>query len=472
MKLTIIGGGPGGYTAAFEAAEKGCDVTLVERQNLGGTCLNRGCIPTKTLRASADALSLAKRLAEYGIKGQGADVDMQAVHARKESVAAVLRGGLAKTCQALKIDVLSGTAEVKSAKEVLVRANDGAETVVKGDAVIIATGSRVLEIPGLGIDHEHVLSSDDALELTNLPRRLCIVGGGVIGCEMACIFRAFGSEVTVVEGQDRLLPMPSVDKDVSALLAREMRRQKIKFMTGKTLKNIRLEDGLVRAEAGPSPFAGEGASTAETPVEADLVFVTIGRCPNTDGLGLEAAGIRTDARGWIEADENLQTSVPGVYAVGDVLGPKHVMLAHVAEHEALCAVRNILGTPGAMDYSVIPSAIFTSPEIGEVGMSEDQAKQAGFDVAVGSLQMRVLGKAQAMGELPGFFKVVCDKATGRLLGLHAAGAHASDLVAEGALALAKGATVKELAAVIHAHPTLAEGVWEAARLAESAMARQ
>ncbi len=468
-RLTILGGGPGGYTAAFAAARAGFDVTLVERDRLGGTCLNRGCIPTKTLKASADALELALRLTEFGITGQGEPaVDPVAVLARKTRVCDVLRGGLEKACARYKIQLLRGRGTVINSRRVDVADAEGSVATVDTDAVLIATGSRVLELPGLSFDHQTVISSDDALELDRLPSRLLIVGGGVIGCELAFIYRAFGVAVTVVEGQNRLLPLPSVDADMSTLLQREMKKRRIGFECNRTLKDLRVEDGVARAVLAPSPFLENPAPAQqkEVPVEADMVLVTVGRKPDTEGLGLKTAGIATDAQGWISVNERLETSLPGVYAVGDVLGPRKVMLAHVAAMEGLCVVDNLRGQPRAMDYSAVPSGIFTSPEIGCVGLSEAQAREQGYGVRCASFQMRELGKAQAMGELPGIFKLVTDAATDKLLGVHIAGAHATDLVAEAALALRLGATARDIATTIHAHPTLAEGLYEAALLLE------
>lgn len=463
LRLTIIGGGPGGYTAAFAAARAGLSVTLVESDRIGGTCLNNGCIPTKTLRASADALELALRLSQFGITSQGAEVDPVAVLARKEKVCATLRGGLEKACASLGVTLVRGRARVVGAALTEIFAEDG-KTLVESDRVIIATGSRPLDLPGLPLDHRHVLSSDDALRLDRVPTSLIIVGGGVIGCELAFIYQAFGAKVTVVEGQNRLLPLPSVDADMGTLLQREMKKRRIGCELGRTLKDLRVADGMARAVLGPSPFidAPTPAQRKETPLEAEAVLVTVGRAPNTAGLGLAEAGIAVDRRGWIETDERLQTSLPGVYAVGDALGPSKIMLAHVAAVEGLCAVRNCLGQDSRMDYSVVPSGIFTAPEIGCVGLTEAQAVEKGHDVRVATFQMRELGKAQAMNELPGLFKLVADAATGKLLGAHIAGAHATDLIAEAALALRMGASAKDVASTIHAHPTLAEGFYEAA----------
>lgn len=466
--LTVIGAGPGGYTAAFAAARAGMSVTLVESDRMGGTCLNNGCIPTKTLKASADALEVALRLAEFGIRAAGSPtVDPVAVLARKEKVCDTLRGGLEKACARFKVTLIKGRGTVVSANKVDVTLDDGSQSSVDGDAVLIATGSRVLQLPGLTFDHKHVISSDDALKLDHIPARLIIVGGGVIGCEMAFIYRAFGAQVTVVEGQDRVLPLPSVDTDMSSLLQREMKKRKITCECNRTLKDVRVEDGVVRATLGPSPFLKEPtpAQQKEVPVEADMVLVTVGRVPDTEGLGLESAGIASDNRGWIVANEYLETSVPNVYAIGDILGPQKVMLAHVAAVEGLCVVDALMGKRRAMDYSAVPSGIFTSPEIGCVGMSEAQAVAAGHTVRCASFQMRELGKAQAMAELPGMFKLVTDAATGKVLGAHIAGAHATDMIAEATLALHMGASAQDIADTIHAHPTLAEGFYEAALMA-------
>lgn len=467
LRITVIGAGPGGYTAAFDAAKRGAEVTLVESRWLGGTCLNCGCIPTKTLKSSAEALETIRRAAEFGIAGAGAPaVDMPAVIARKRKVTETLQGGLEKTCAKLKVKLVMGRGQVVNAGLVKVTLADGTVQDIEGDRVIIATGSNVLNLPSLPVDGTHILSSDDALELDHVPARLVIVGGGVVGTELAFIFRAFGSEVTIVEGQNRLLPVPSVDEEMSKLLLREAKKKGIKVELARTVISTRVEDGKVFAELGPSPFLAPELvpASAKKPatLEADCLFMTIGRVANSDGLGLAEAGIATDKRGYITVNDHLETSVPGVYAIGDILGPARIMLAHMASAEAHVAVANIFGAEETPDYNVVPSGIFSSPEIGDVGLTEAQAKAQGFDVVTSEFQFRELGKAQAMGELPGVFKLVADKASGRLLGAHFAGAHATDLVSECALALHMGATVSDIARTIHAHPTLAEGVMEAA----------
>ncbi len=464
-RIIVIGAGPGGYTAAFAAAKAGAEVTLVESSALGGTCLNTGCIPTKTMKSSAEALETARRLTEFGIAGGGeARVDMAAVVARKEKVGQVLRGGLEKTCAALKVRLLRGRAELQGGGAVEVSLSDGGKETIQGDSIIIATGSSSLNLPSLPVDHTHILNSDDALTLKSVPERLLIVGGGVIGCELAFIYKTFGSKVTIVEGQGRLLPLPSVDEEMSKLLLRESKKHGIAIELGRTVKSVAVQpDGSVKAVLGPSPFVDAGAAPqTESECLADAVLVTIGRVPNTKGLGLEKAGVAMDSRGWITVDDHMRTSAPGVYAVGDVLGPAKIMLAHVASVEGLVAMKNCLGKDAAMDYSVVPSGIFTSPEVGDVGLAEAEAKAKGLNVRTALFQFRELGKAQAMGELAGVFKLICDADSGKLLGAHIAGAHATDLIAEAGLAIQMGATVEDLAKTIHAHPTLAEGVYEAA----------
>ena len=445
MKLTIIGAGPGGYSAAFAAAKAGVEVTLVERAKLGGTCLHTGCIPTKTLRSSADVLEMSGRLAEFGITGECAlKADMPAIVNRKRKVTATLQTGLEKTCAQLKVRVVYGKAELVSAKLVRVTTAEGTEEV-ESDNVIIATGSSPLELPALPVDHARV-------------------GGGVIGCELAFIYRAFGSKVTVVEGQNRVLPLPSVDEEISRLLQREMKKKGIAVELARTVTATTPTGTGVSVEIGASPFVEVANPPAPRTLEADAVCVTVGRVPHTDGLGLDAAGVKVDARGWIEADDFLETSVPGVYAIGDVIGPRRIMLAHMAVAEAHTAVHNILHPEDrkAQRYDVVPSAIFTAPEIGDVGLSEAQAKQQGFAVKTSVFQFRELGKAQAMGELAGLFKLVVEEGSGKLLGAHIAGAHASDLIAEATLAIQRGCTARDLFETIHAHPTLSEGLYEAA----------
>ena len=464
QKITIIGGGPGGYTAAFEAAKAGAEVALIEAEHMGGTCLNWGCIPTKTFKASAEALETVHRLKEFGISGEcNPAADMEAIVARKDKVAGTLRGGLEKTCSKLKVNLIQGRARVVNANLVRVQTREGEEKEISGDKVIIASGSSNLDLSSLPVDHKQIITSDDALDLDYVPERMLIVGGGVIGSELACIFQAFGSKVTIVEGLDRILPLPSIDQDLSKLMQREMKKQKISCEICRTAIKAESTENGVSVTLGPSPFLDQVPANAqkEKVVEADVVLVAVGRVPNTQGLGLAEAGVETDKRGWILADEYCRTSQPDIYAIGDVLGPNKVMLAHVAGMEGLVAARNCLDANNVMDYRVIPSAVFTSPEVATVGLTEAQAKELGYNVICRQSQFRELGKAQAMGELSGVFKLIMDADSDKLLGAHLAGAHVSDIIAEPTLALSLGARGEDIARTIHAHPTLAEGMFEA-----------
>ena len=464
MKVIVIGAGPGGYAAAFAAA-KHMDVILIERDRLGGTCLHRGCIPTKTLRASADVLALAGRFKEFGLAGGSApEADMPAIVARKDKVVATLTGGLEKTAASLGVRVVRGQARLMSPSTVQVTTEEGDKTFT-ADSIILATGSLPLELPGLPVDHTRVLTSDDALNLQAVPESMVIVGGGVIGCELAFIFKTFGSHVTVVEGQERLLPMPSVDEDVSRLLLREMKKRGIAVELGKTVSNVSAQEQGVSLSIEGSPFVKHAVLQEPKAMQTSCVCVTVGRVANSSGLGLDDVGVRTDARGWIEVNETLETSVPGIYAIGDALGPRHIMLAHMATAEAHTVVHNLLHPEDrkVQRYDIVPSAVFTDPEIGEVGLTEAQARERGLNIRTAALQLRELGKAQAMGALAGMIKLIVDADTGKLLGAHVVGAHASDLIAEATLAMQTGCTVEELAETIHAHPTLAEGMYEVAQ---------
>lgn len=458
MNVIVIGAGPGGLAAAIEAARQGASVTLIERSRLGGTCLHTGCIPTKTLRASADLLDEAAHAAEFGLSGTSTlQPDLPALRARKERVIATLESGLAKTAAQQKIQTLFGEATLEGPGRVRLHSTAGEETL-SADRVILATGSVPMALPSLPVDHERVLFSDDLLALSALPEHLILVGGGVIGCELACIFRSFGSQVTVVEGLDRLLPLPSVDPELSRLLQREMKKRGIAVETGRTVSQIRHEpEGLCVDIAPTDPT--RGAAVTRT---ASHVCLCVGRAAVR--CGLDQAGVALHPRGWVLVNEYLETSLPGVFAIGDALGPSRPMLAHMAEAEAHTAVHNCLHPQAmqAQDRSVVPSAVFTVPEMATVGLTEAEAQAKGLAVRSVLVQMRELGKAQAMNALAGLCKMTAEEGSGRLVGVQLAGAHSSDLIAEASLALSKGCTAAELATLIHAHPTLSELLRDAA----------
>jgi dihydrolipoamide dehydrogenase len=450
-RIAIIGSGPGGYVAAIRAAQLGASVTVIEDTEVGGTCLNRGCIPTKTLVATTEVYEKIKEAASFGIDIDGtATVNVPKIMDREAKVIGTLVKGIRGLFKAHGIELIEGRGAFvdKNTVEVTPKAG-GDKLTVTADKVIIATGSRPAEIPTFPFDHEKIISSDDALCFSQVPKRLLIVGAGVIGCEFACIFKGLGAEeVTMVE----LLPrcLSTEDVEISDLMARELKKKKIKLITGAKIDKV-----TVNADGTVTSAMDDGKE-----IVSDQVLVSIGRALNTQGLGLDKAGVGQGRRGEILVNEYLETNVPGVYAIGDVIGG--IMLAHVASAEGLVAVENILhGNKKKMDYTVVPAGIFTLPEIGSVGLREHEAEAKGIKVKTGHFQMRGLGKAQAMNELAGMVKVVADAGTDKVLGVHIMGAHATDFVHEAAVAMALGATVKQVAETIHAHPTLAESVMEA-----------
>ncbi|SHI96848.1 dihydrolipoyl dehydrogenase [Desulfofundulus thermosubterraneus] len=446
-KIVVIGGGPGGYVAAIRAAQLGARVALVEKEELGGTCLNRGCIPTKVLAAAAEVLAGIRKAGEFGISTGTVEVDMAALIERKRQVVKRLASGIQFLLQKNKVELVRGTAMLTSPRTVKVSLPGGTEQELEAENIVLATGSSPALIKSLGYDGRQVITSDEALNLTSVPGRLLIIGGGVVGCEFASIFAALGSTVTVVEMMPTILP--TVDKEVSRYVQGIFKRQGITIKTRAAIKAVRKDAGGVVAELE----SGEE-------IAADLVLISVGRVLNTGGLGLAEVGVTLGERGEVLVNERMETSVPGIYAAGDITGK--IQLAHVASAQGLVAVHNILGHNREMNYRVVPACIFTRPEVGVVGLTAEEARAQGYEVKTAKFPMMACGKAQAMGETEGFVKVVADAQTDRILGVHIVGPHASDLVAEAALALEMDMTAARLAQVIHAHPTLAEAVLEAA----------
>jgi dihydrolipoamide dehydrogenase len=339
---------------------------------------------------------------------------------------------------------------------------------VPWDRLILATGSQPLALANLPYDHERVLDSDDALSPNEIPESLLIVGGGVIGCEFAFVYSSLGSRVTVVEALSRILPLPSVDLDMSKVIQREMKKRKISFLLEKAAEKIELVEDQIRVTIGPflpdSGKMGKDSDEALT-VDVDKVLVCVGRRPKTSDLGFDDIGIETDPKGWVRVNDHMETSVPHIYAIGDMLGPSRPMLAHMGSAEGLIAAENAMGENRTISYDVVPGVVFCSPEVANVGMTEVQAGEAGYTVRAETVLFRNLGKAQITGHIAGQAKIIWDDASGRVLGVHLVGPRASDLIAEGALAIRKGMTVKDLAETIHAHPTLAEIMAEVAHKA-------
>ena len=437
--LIIIGSGPGGYRAAVYAAQKGLSVTIFEESHAGGTCLNCGCIPTKTLLRNAEVADMLRKSESYGFTGVDFGIDFSRVMARKREVVESLRSGVETLLTHPGITFVKSHARMTSAH--VVEASGKEYTAAN---IIIATGSqpKMLGIPG--IDDSRVLTSTQLLEVAEAPRRLCIVGAGVIGMEFASIFSSLGSEVTVLEYLKECLP--TLDSDIAKRLRQTISRRGVEFVMQSAVKEISPE-GVVYERKGKTCVA-----------EADAVLIATGRAPRTDGLGLENAGISTGRQG-IVTDEHLETTVKGVYAIGDVNGRS--MLAHSATMQGLHVVNHILGEPDTIRLDIMPAAIFTHPEAGSVGMSEDQCKEAGMEYICRKAFHRSNGKALAMGEPDGMVKLLAD-AGGRIIGCHAFGAHSSDMVQEVASLMAMGATLPQLRDITHIHPTIGEMLQEAA----------
>jgi dihydrolipoamide dehydrogenase len=448
MRISVLGAGPGGYVAALKAAQLGASVTVIEDYEVGGTCLNWGCIPTKALVTSAEVLHKAKRIQDFGLDLNG-DIspNIQKIMERKNKIVGTQVKGIRGLFKSWAVRIIDGRGFIESSNKITVSLKSGGEEQLETDKIIIATGSSPAQIPVFPFDGERILSSDDALNLKDIPGSLLIIGAGVIGCEFAFIYREFGSEVTLAELMPRAVS--TEDEEISGILERELKKKKIKLLTG-----IKVEKVEVKQNTVLSHF-----SDGKT-IETEKVLVSIGRAMNSKDIGLENIGVKTGQRGEILVNEKMETGIEGVYAVGDVVGG--LMLAHVASREGIIAAENALGGNSAVRYDVVPSAIFTSPEIASVGMSEKQAIEKGYKIKVGRFQFRALGKAHAMGEISGLVKIIAEEESDRLLGSHIIGPHASDLIHEPALAIEKGLAAHDIAQTIHAHPTLSEGIMEAA----------
>jgi dihydrolipoamide dehydrogenase len=450
--MAVIGAGIGGYVAALRAAQLGAKVVLIEKDKVGGVCLNWGCIPTKTLLRTVEVLNLAREASKYGVAVGEVSLDWAAAQKRKERVVNRLTGGVRLLLERAGVLLLPGTAQFVSPSVLEVTREDGGERVEATDYVI-ATGSRAASLSIPGLDTSAALASDDALALDTLPQSILVLGAGPIGVEFATLFRGCGVQVTLVEILPRVLP--TIDADLGAEVERELKRAKVKVYTASKVTRVegRAHGHAVTVENDSEQIA----------LEVDRILLAVGRRPNVEELGLKSAGVAVEKRG-ISVDDHMQTNVPHVYAVGDVTGG--VLLAHVAMHEGIVAAENALGHERAMNYAAVPSCVFTSPEVATVGLSEEQARQSGYDVQVGKFPFRGNGKALAHGEYDGLVKIVADSEYGQILGVHIVGPHASDLIQEATMALTLEATLDEFDATIHPHPTLTEALAEAALAAQ------
>ena len=462
--VVVVGAGTGGYVAAIRAAQLGLKVAVVEKQKaLGGTCLLWGCIPTKALLEHAHALKIVQHAKEWGISlGEAAvTINMAQVHERKDRIVGGLTKGVEFLFKKNKIDWIKGTARLTGQGGVDVFEGD-AQTLRARKEIIVATGSAPRSVPGIAIDRTRIITSDEAIHLKEVPKSIVILGSGAVGVEFASIFRRFGSEVTIVELLPRLVPVE--DEAVSAELEKSFRKQGIKVHTG-----ARVSGATVNGP-GVDVSVQLADGTAAT-LRADYLLVATGRGPVTAGLNAEGVGLQIE-KGYIKVDETYKTDVPGISAVGDVITlgtPGHPQLAHVSSAEGILAAERIAGLQiRPLNYDHVPGCTYCDPEIGSVGLTEREAKERGFDVRVGAFPFGVLGRAKMSGETEGFVKIVADKASDDVLGVHMIGSRSTELVAEATLALRLQSTVEDLIRTIHAHPTMAEAVGEAAHATHGA----
>ena len=455
-ELLIIGAGPGGYVAAIRAGQLGIDTTLVEKDAYGGTCLNHGCIPSKALISATDVAHDAREAEEMGIHADPA-VDLAGMVDWKDEVVDQLTGGVEQLCKANDVNLVEGRAEF--ADENTVRVAHGGEgqgsESIEFEHAIVATGSRPVEVPNFEFDGEHVISSRDALALDSVPDSLVVVGAGYIGMELATVFAKLGTDVTVVEMLDDILP--PYEDDVSKVVKDRAEELGIDFFFGEAASDWEESgDGItVRTENEDGEVSEFGAEKA---------LVAVGRAPVTDTLNLDAVGLETDEDGFLATDDRARTDVESVFAVGDVAGEP--MLAHKGMKEGEVAAEVVAGEPSALDYQAVPAAVFTDPEIGTVGMTEEEAEEAGFSPVVGQMPMQASGRALTLGDTDGFTRVVADDDAGFILGAQVVAPEASELIAEFGLAIEMGATLEDVAATIHTHPTLGETVMEAVENAQ------
>lgn len=444
--LCVIGAGPGGYVAAIHAGQKGLNVALVEKENFGGTCLNIGCIPTKTLIAGAEVLHKARHAADFGIDISGKITpNWGKMQNRKDEVIVKLRKGIGSLLKSAGVKTFNGTASFLDRKSIVINGGDDNGTRITADNFIIASGSESL-VPGFIPESSRVLTSTELLSIKDIPESLLILGGGVIGCEFACLFAELGTKVTVVEMLPNILPV--VDKEIGRVLTAKMKQAGIEILTGEAMSDIKATAKGVSGKVGGKTL------------KADYLLVSIGRKAVSDNLNLAAAGVKRDERGWVPVNEYCKTNVPSIYAIGDIGGK--IWLAHLASAMGFCAVDNICGERSKFSYELVPGCIFTSPEIGTVGLTEEQCKEQGIDYNVGKFPFAALGKAMAIEETDGMVKIIADSQTDQVLGVHIVGPHATDLIAEAVPAMQMEITAGELGKAIHAHPTLGEAMMEAA----------
>ena len=455
FQVIVIGGGPGGYVAAIRAAQLGLKVAVVERDRLGGVCLNWGCIPTKALLRNAEVLSLAQRGEEFGLQIQGLTADYRKAQLRSRQVADRLTRGIAYLMRKNHITVVSGVARLRTTTQVEVEPSDGgAGQVLEAEHIILATGSRERLLPGVTVDGRRVWTSYEALQVEVAPESLIIIGAGAVGVEFASVFAAYGTRVTLVEMLPTLVPLE--DPEIAEVLEQSFRKRGMQIMTGTKVEKVEVSDAEVRVVVASPQGVHE--------LSAAALLLAVGRAPNTEALGLEAVGVAVE-RGFVQVKSSQQTSIPNMYAIGDVTGPP--LLAHKAMAEGVIAVEHLAGqTPKPLERTNIANCTYCSPQVASIGLTESRAREAGHDVKIGKFPFRASGRAMAMAETEGLVKFVADAQFGEILGVHIVGPEATEMIAEVAALKTLEATLDELILTVHAHPTLAEALLEAALAAD------
>ena len=451
--VVIIGSGPGGYVSAIRCAQLGFNTAIIEKYStLGGTCLNVGCIPSKALLASSHHYSDIAHFAEHGIEVSGeVKVNLEKMIARKQAVVDQTSGGVKFLMDKNKITVLEGLGSFVDATHVAVKKADGTSETVEGKYIIIATGSKPSSLPFIKIDKERIITSTEALKLPEVPKHLIIIGGGVIGIELGQVYLRLGAQVSVVEYMDRIIP--GMDASLSKELTKVLKKQGMKFYVSHKVKSVERNGDIVAVQA-------ENAKGETITLEGNYALVSVGRRPYTDGLNADKAGVKISDRGMVEVNDHLQTSVPNIYAIGDVV--RGAMLAHKAEEEGAMVAEILAGQKPHIDYNLIPGVVYTWPEVAAVGQTEEQLKAAGIEFKSGSFPFKALGRARAGGELDGFVKILADAKTDEVLGVHMIGARCADLIAEAVTAMEFKASAEDISRMSHAHPTFAEAIKEAA----------
>lgn len=446
--VAIIGGGPAGYVASIRAAQLGGEVVVVEKEKVGGVCLNRGCIPTKALIQSCEIFSLIKRAEEFGLEGQKSKINLDNLMKRKERIVNRLVKGVEYLLKKNKVRVIKGEAKLLDSSTIQVKGEE--EQKIKAKNIIIATGSHSARIPLQGVDREAILTSTEALQIKDIPENLLIVGAGAIGVEFAHIYSTLGSQINIVEMLSRILP--GEDAEISENLEKIMKKRGIKIFTGSTLDSVKKQEknysGLIKTSQGIQE------------IQFDKILLSVGRKPNSKDLGLENAGVQTDEKGWIKVNRRMQTTSPDIYAAGDVVGG--YLLAHVAHIEGEIAAENAMGESSRVNYRAVPRFTCSMPELAAVGLTQEKAEEKGYKVKVGKYPFIANGKAIIQGEREGMVKIVCDAETEEILGMHILGSGATNLILEGVVAVNLEGTIREIIDTIHPHPTLSEALREAA----------